>query len=172
MPITPKTRKALNQFWQDCRDGKRVHPAKIYWDEVRAGKRVHPTKKKEKHITNNDIRAPVTNEHLEHLSNNAKPIPFTPEKRVRKRQRRVSSEAHVLPTILERIKIATLQLIEIDSISLRELENTLNSIPECDRLILSLDQLMIRLDRLHNFTSYCRKIHSDTLERLRAHRPI
>jgi hypothetical protein len=144
-----------------------------YWEKVRRGEIPHPTKGK-KYVKNIVKLAPVETKHLTEFvmngANQKQPTPSPPE--TARPHRRTKSTTPTTTTVLDRVKIATLQLIEIDSVSLRELEDTLNSIPECDRLLLSLDQLMVRLDRLHNFTSYCRKIHSDALERLRAHRNL
>lgn len=159
MPIGEKARVGLHQFWADVRSGKRVHPAKIFWDEVHAGKRPHPTRGK-KYVKNIVPPASPETKHLTEFvlkgageNNQKQSHPSPPEKR----------------TILGRIKVATLQLVEIDSIPVREIEDTFSSIDECERGLLVLDQLATRVERLHVLVSYCKELHTSTLKRIRAH---
>lgn len=140
MAMTPEHRAKLTAARQS------------FWDRVRKGEIPHPTKGK---------RRPDTAVRNRNGAKQQQSHPSSPE--TRRPHRRTQ-----LP-ILDRIKVATLQLVEIDAMPIKDIEDTFNSVDECERGLLILDQLLVRVQRMHVLVSYCRELHQATLQRIRAH---
>jgi hypothetical protein len=122
-----------------------------FWEKVKRGEIPHPTKgKKRKVVTGEEVTGPKNN-------GQKQPRPFSPQKR----------RTHA--SILDRIKVATLQLVEIDAMPIIDIENTFNSFDECDRGLIALEQLSTRVSRMHVLVSYCKDIQTSTLRRIKAH---